>query len=248
VADRLFLTTAPIYAHFRLTSPSDVDEDNTTESTDYLLRNFDGNRYTAPLATTLVDERLLFTQKYYDALVQEFTRLDAILADAEAEDRIDALEDPFNLDSLIDKYDLELGRLDREIFKHETDAWVETAKEMGLEAVIDHIEEYLTGQVAISPNASQRLRLRTHQGYEDAVLESLQDEFGDNNGAVLACAVDWYDMNAEGLDCADIYPIVTTCSSCEYERRGEIDDILRESKDLPSYNSPNLVCHSDVNT
>ncbi|QWC18111.1 hypothetical protein [Halorubrum sp. 2020YC2] len=98
--DEIFLTTAPIYAHFRLTSPANADGDSTIENSDYLLRDFDGSRYTAPLATTLVDERY-FTQKYYDALVQEFTYLDAMLVDTEEENRADILDDPFNFESLI---------------------------------------------------------------------------------------------------------------------------------------------------
>ena len=244
----VFLTIEPLYAHFRLTSPSEVDEDDELENPDYLMREFDGDRYTAALATTILDNRLLFSRRYYDALIFEFTELNDMISGADEEGQEEFLDDPIDVDRMIEKYDLKLERLDQEVVERETERWIEVARTEGLATVIDHLEEYQTGQVTIEPQASQRLRLRTHNNHSGDVLHPLQKRLNKNVGTVLACAVDWYNMKSEGLDVAEEFPIVTTSSSSCYEERHEIYELIDSHDSTHSSNSPKLVCLTDIET
>lgn len=247
MAEEVFLTAEPLFAHFRITSPEAVTDSGAAHQ-DYLLREFDGHRYTAPLATTLLDERMLFVKQYYDALVQEFTRLGTMLEHSDTSHPEQFLENAIDTDGLISDYQLDLGRLDEELIRAETDRWIKAAKSTSPRAVADHLEEYLTGQVDVDKTASTRLDLRQYRKTSQWAIEDLQNKLGESTGAILAGGVEWYDERAEGLDLSDQYPLIVTKDSQAYEDREEIYGLLAQRKNTPSYNSPVLKRPLDIQT
>jgi hypothetical protein len=215
---------------------------------DYLLREFEGHRYTAPLATTLLDERMLFAKQYYDALVQEFTRLGMMLESSDTGNPDQFLENAIDTDGLISDYELDLGRLNRELIRAETQRWIKAVKSTSPRAVADHLEEYLTGQVDVDKTASTRLDLRKYRKTSQWAIEDLKDKFGESKGAILAAGIEWYDERAEGLDVADQYPLIVTNRSRTYEEREKITGLLKRCKNTSTYNPPSLKRPQDIQT
>jgi hypothetical protein len=141
---------------------------------------------------------------------------------------------------------LDLGRLDEEGIRAETNRWIDAAKATSPRAVADHLEEYLTGQVDVDTTASTRLDLRHYRKTSQWAIECLKNKLGESTGAILAAGVEWYDERAEGLDLSDQYPLIVTSASRTYEDRKEICDLLERRKSTPSYNSPALKRPLDI--
>lgn len=244
MSSSVFLTTTPLFMHFRQTHPDYVG-DSEAEAPDFLLRGFDGHRYSARLSKTIVDTNVKLLKEIHKALRVQLTKAEQRLSasDANAASVLEANLDP---KELIQTFDLEAERVDEGLLEDEIDAWKEAAIEHSIDAVIQHIEEYLTGQVDIPPRPSTRLRLRYVTAGPSAMMSQLKDEFGQSTGVTVAAGISWYDDQAEGLDMTDEFPIVSTQTATEYQQQDEIYNIITKTKDSSNYTPPCIVCVREI--
>lgn len=242
MAEKAFLTAAPIYMNFRQTRPRDLSIDDGDEA-DYLLRDFTGERYTSRLSETIVETAVMLQKDLYEAIRIELTKIQKRAEKSESTEE-EVLETNFDDDQIFDE--LSLGRLDSESVKAEIEAWKDKASEQSIDAVIKHLEEYLTGQADIPKQPMSRVRIRYASPEPSAVMTRLKSELGDTNGAILATGEKWYHEQAQGLDRTDDFPIVSIGVAPEYEQRESIRHEISDAKDRDSYTPPKIITPDEI--
>jgi len=243
MTEKAFLTAAPIYMHFRQTRPSNLSEDEDDQS-DYLLREFHGDRYTARLTETIVETAVGLQKDLHEAIRIELTKLRKRAEESESTEE-NILVENFDVSKIVDK--LSLGRLDDESVKREIEAWRDKACEQSIDEVIEHIEDYLTGQADIPKQPMSRVRILYASPEPSAVMTRLKSELGDSSGAILATGEKWYHEQTNGLDMNDDFPIVTIGIAPEYEQREHIREKISDAKDRSNYTPPKIVTPTDIN-
>lgn len=244
--EEVFLTVAPLYAHFRQTPPEYESKNDAAEET-YLLREFDGQRYTSRLSDTILTNSVRLQKALHQAMRVKLTELKQRAKDSESSE-MQLLQESFDGSTLIEEFDLSLGRVDRQVLDSQIDDWREAAIEYDIEPVIKHLEEYLTGQSDIPDQPANRLRLRYVPAEPSSVMSRLKSDLGRSTGAIVATGVKWYDNRAEGLDMAEHYPIVSVNNASEYEQQSTIIESIRDAKDSQNYTPPKIVCVTDIDT
>lgn len=246
MAEDVFLTASPLYMHFRQTRPEEVTEDTESEP-DFLLRDFGGQRYTSHLAETVLNNSVRLQKDLSHAMRVKLTKLKRRSGESDATET-ELLENDFNAEKLIEDFNLYLGRVDEQTVEAEVDRWRDAAIEHSIEPVIEHLEEYLTGQSDIPDQPANRLRLRTVPAEPSSVMNRLKSELGNSNGAIVATGVKWYDNRAEGLDMAEEYPIVSTRTAPEYRQRNDVVTSIRDEKSNRSYTLPQIIRVTKIET
>jgi hypothetical protein len=244
MAEEVYLTAAPLYMHFRQTHAEEITEGCSTDP-DFLLRDFEGRRYTSRLTYTVLNKCVRLQNDLYQGIRVKLTKLKKRVDESDSTET-EILRNRFNGQSIIDDFDLSLGRTDEQTVKAEINAWKNTAIEYGIEPVIQHFEEYLTAQADIPKQPTDQLHLRHVPSEPSSVMTELKNALGKSTGAIVATGVKWYDERAEGLDMAEKLPIVSANTAPEYEQRGNVIDIICEAKDRNSYMAPRIVCVTDI--
>lgn len=184
--------------------------------------------YVTPTSRSVAQERIDFQYEFYDILQEQLLKYADVIEKASPSEEETIIRNMISADKLLDQ-GLYLGRIKEEFLTQEIEKWVEMVLEKGAENVADTIEHNLSNYGSDTIEIRSSISDRTYySGPDNQVLDNFQEILNDHTGKVLAEGLAWFREKASNRHQSNNYPIVVTEDSRSYQKRNELNRIIKQ--------------------